>query len=100
MRMSRHCVKCQCPRLWQINPFMVPDNDSSNVVLPLPGISRLHSGAAVGAELRRRLEAGRFEVWICTACGYTEWYAFEVNDALARISQNPHSGVFYHDAGA
>ncbi|GAB3847891.1 hypothetical protein GCM10027610_068580 [Dactylosporangium cerinum] len=48
----------------------------------------------------KRVEAGRFEVWICAACGYTEWYAHEVNEALAWLTQNPHSGVRYYDADA
>ncbi|WP_432988882.1 hypothetical protein [Dactylosporangium sp. CA-233914] len=79
---------------------MIPDGDSSNVVVPLPAVTRLGSGSAVGAEFRRRLEAGHFEAWICTACGYTEWYALEVNEVLARLSQNPRSGVLYYDADA
>ncbi|WP_460492904.1 hypothetical protein [Dactylosporangium cerinum] len=39
-------------------------------------------------------------MWICAACGYTEWYAHEVNEALAWLTQNPHSGVRYYDADA
>ncbi|WP_433042091.1 hypothetical protein [Dactylosporangium sp. CS-033363] len=100
MRTTRRCVKCQCPRLWQIDPFLIPDGDSSNVAVPLPPITRLGSGSATGAELRRRRQAGRFELWICTACGYTEWYAHDVNETLAALAQNPRSGVHHHDADA
>ncbi|WP_326559161.1 hypothetical protein [Micromonospora sp. NBC_01796] len=100
MRTSRRCVKCGCPRLWQVDPFMVPDPDSGNVVKLLPGVTRLASGSAIGEEMRKRIEAGRFEVWICAACGYTEWYALDVNDMLGWLSQNPRSGVRHHDADA
>ncbi|WP_426512681.1 hypothetical protein ACPPVO_19820 [Dactylosporangium sp. McL0621] len=100
MRTSRRCVKCQCPRLWHIDPVMIPDNDGSNLVALLPGVARLASGAATGGELRQRIEAGRFEAWVCTACGYTEWYAHEVNETLARLARNPRSGVRHHDADA
>jgi hypothetical protein len=79
---------------------MIPDADSSNVVKLLPGVTRLASGSAVGGELRKRIQAGRFEVWICAGCGYTEWYAVEVNEMLAWLAQNPQSGVHYHDADA
>ncbi|MET7400650.1 hypothetical protein ABZS66_44945 [Dactylosporangium sp. NPDC005572] len=100
MRTSRRCVKCQCPRLWHVDPVMVPDTDSSNVVELLPAVARAGSGAAVTGEFKKRVEAGRFEVWICSACGYTEWYAHEVNDMLAWLSRNPRSGVRYSDADA
>jgi predicted nucleic-acid-binding Zn-ribbon protein len=100
MRTSRRCVKCQCPRLWHIDPVLLPDTDSRNSVELLPGITRLASGSAVGTDLGKRTEAGRFEVWICTACGYTEWYAHQVNEALAWLTRNPRSGVHYYDADA
>jgi predicted nucleic-acid-binding Zn-ribbon protein len=26
------------------------------------------------------VEAGRYQAWICTACGYTEWYATRLEE--------------------
>jgi hypothetical protein len=31
-----------------------------------------------------RVEAGSFELIICSACGYTEWYAYDL-EGLAKI---------------
>ena len=100
MRTSRRCVKCQCPRLWHVDPVLIPDSDSSNALDLLPAVSRAASGAASGGEFGKRVVAGRFEMWICVACGYTEWYAHEVNDMLAWLSRNPKAGVRYYDADA
>lgn len=41
----------------------------------------------------RRVEVGTFEVWICKQCGFTEWYANDVNEQLAELAQRPESGV-------
>ncbi|GAA3217766.1 hypothetical protein ACFO1B_46125 [Dactylosporangium siamense] len=79
---------------------MVPDTESINGLTLLPGVTRSSSGAANSGGSGRRVESGRFEVWICAACGYTEWYAHEVNEALAWLTQHPHSGVRYYDADA
>jgi hypothetical protein len=47
-----------------------------------------------------RIAAGSFEAWVCTACGYTEWYALRANQQLATMAQDPSSGVRLWDASA
>lgn len=40
---------------------------------------------------------GTFEAWICSQCGFTEWYAKDVNESLAILSRTFGTGVrFYH----
>ncbi|MEV0570184.1 hypothetical protein [Dactylosporangium sp. NPDC050588] len=79
---------------------MLPEPDNRNVVDVLPAVTRWASGSADGGSTGKRIEAGRFEVWICVACGYTEWYALQVNEMLAWLSRNTSSGVRYYDADA
>jgi hypothetical protein len=48
----------------------------------------------------RCFQAGTFEQWICSACGFTEWYAKEmtvVNQALATLATVHDSGVTFFD---
>ena len=40
-----------------------------------------------------RQEQGTFEVWICTQCGLTDWYAVDVNPTLDFLSRTYGSGV-------
>lgn len=40
-----------------------------------------------------RMVAGKFEAWVCASCGYTEWYAKEMNEELEKMSNVPGSGV-------
>lgn len=37
--------------------------------------------------------AGWIEVWVCSNCGYAEWYAQGMNEALGRLAQSPETGV-------
>ncbi|MEU0558013.1 hypothetical protein [Dactylosporangium sp. NPDC006015] len=86
--------------MWHIDPVMLPEPDNRNVVDVLPAVTRWASGSADGGSTDKRIEAGRFEVWICAACGYTEWYSLQVNEMLAWLTHNPRSGVHYYDADA
>jgi hypothetical protein len=48
----------------------------------------------------RCLQAGTFEQWICSACGFTEWYTKEmnvVNQVLATLATVHDSGVTFFD---
>ena len=48
-------------------------------------------------------EAGRFEVWICAACGYSEWYATRLEElavlaattgSVRLIDRDPRTGPY------
>jgi hypothetical protein len=74
-----------------VYPVMLPDDHhhTGHAVAIMPAVCRPGSGP--------RVAAGRFELWICVSCGLTEWYAANVNEALAALAQNPQSGVVYVD---
>ncbi len=99
MRQSLRCPKCTCRKLWRMYPFMVDDMDSSNVVKVLAGVARFAGGTTKGG-LGKKIQRGAFEVWICSACGLTEWYAAGVNEALADLSRVHDSGVAFVDGDA
>ena len=46
------------------------------------------------------VEAGDLDAYICSQCGYTEWYAppTVVNEALAKVLEHPEEGVTLLDA--
>ena len=79
MRSTQTCPKCAGKKFTVSTEFKLPDERSSNVTYPLPAITIQRSWAS-------RSTSGKFETWICTGCGYTEFYAcgFEDLDALAR----------------
>jgi hypothetical protein len=76
-----------------MGPVMLPVFDSSNAIHPLPAVCRASSGSTKTHELGARQEDGTFEVWICTKCGLTDWYAVDVNTALTVLSRTHGSGV-------
>jgi predicted nucleic-acid-binding Zn-ribbon protein len=41
--------------------------------------------------------AGTFEAWVCAACGFTEYYAKDINEALSVLARIPSSGVSCFD---
>jgi predicted nucleic-acid-binding Zn-ribbon protein len=42
---------------------------------------------------QHKIQAGRFEAWVCADCGFTEWYAKNANEALAQMAAIPNCGV-------
>jgi hypothetical protein len=99
VRTTHRCPKCQCPGVWQVDPVLLPNPESSNSNVVMPVVTRSGSGAADKHELRPRRTGGHFEMWICWGCGYTEWYAVGVNETLGALAQaSPTSGVRYHNS--
>lgn len=103
MRNSRSCSKCSCRNLFVITKVRQPDSDSPGMSLVMPVTSgHVPTGRTRGFsdELEmERLDAGFFEAWVCSACGFTEWYARESNEVLARLAQHADTGVVYLDGG-
>lgn len=96
MKASGQCPKCGCTRLYVVHPVSQPAHDSINIVVPMAVTCADVPSPAVGGtdDNMHRAEIGRFETWICSACGLTEWYARNVKtafEALARMS--PHVRV-------
>mgnify|MGYP003425324118 FL=1 len=97
MRLTGRCPKCQCPKVWQIDPVVIPDFRWANTSEVLPVITRSAKGG-LGVDRGSRQAKGWFEMWICSGCGCTEWYAAEVNETLATLARTPEiSGVRFHD---
>lgn len=86
MKQQRQCPKCESCKLWVINPVAREHVTECTLTEPL---GRFSSGATV--------RVGTFEAWICVACGFTEWYACDVNEGLAMLSHVPQSGVLYYN---
>lgn len=95
MRTSHTCPKCACKRLYVVSDVHQPDTESSN------GLHRFFVHAApVAADVtgsaegtRYRTHAGRFESWVCSHCGFTEWYARDPERVLEALSRDPEGGV-------
>jgi hypothetical protein len=92
MRDTLHCKACASRKLWRVHPVLLPQFDSPNANYPMPAICRSSSGT-IEYDLGKREQAGTFEIWICSACGLTEWYATNVNDTLQYLSRAHGSGV-------
>jgi hypothetical protein len=98
MRDSMRCPNCECRRLWQMHPFMRRLDDQVSVEqVPVLAVAGQFSVQDFKVS-QQRAEAGTFELWICVQCGYTEWYARDVNLALAELARAGRGGVKYHDA--
>jgi predicted nucleic-acid-binding Zn-ribbon protein len=100
MRTSLRCPKCACVRLWEIDAMLLPDCDNRNYQHRLPVLTRGGDGGQDRRIARgARREAGHFTAWICSSCGYTEWYAEDVNEVLHEFVRYDGSGVRLHDGG-
>jgi predicted nucleic-acid-binding Zn-ribbon protein len=97
------CPKCNCRRLYVVNEVALPDHDSSNVILPLTVTAVPYSVKALQLSeehgTRYRTHAGSFEAWICSQCGYTEWYARDPHRVLEVLARHG-AGVRVVDGAA
>jgi predicted nucleic-acid-binding Zn-ribbon protein len=98
MKNAQQCPKCQCRKLWVMKPAQIPFPGSANSTMPL-----VLAGATPGTgflAIAQRAEVGALEAWICSRCGYTEWY-MEPNGAnaqFAALANTPGAGVFWVDS--
>lgn len=89
MRESRKCIKCDCRKLFVLDPVQTEDPSTSWGVKPMPITVSMVQG---------RITAGSIEVWLCSRCGYMEWYAKDTEGALEHFSKSPKdSGVRFVD---
>lgn len=102
MRNSRTCPKCQSRKLWVVERSEQPDKRSMNGTHPLTVTAAwVPNGKSGFFEMgSERMVAGTFEVWVCTQCGFTEWYAKDANQVLAYLSNHPDAKVHYIDGDA
>jgi predicted nucleic-acid-binding Zn-ribbon protein len=107
MRANQQCPKCRCRKFLVVDEVQQP--------MPTYANDRLQWDAAPMGVTTKQLEvkkqllglmktrqtepAGRFEAWVCAACGLTEWYAKDLWE-LAELADANGSGVRLVDADA
>lgn len=96
MRNTLACPKCSCRQLFVVEKVQQPDGAEAGGY-PLVVT---YDVADPKNWLRRRYEAGYFEAWVCTACGFTELYARDANAMLGAMAQSPDSRVRFVDGNA
>jgi predicted nucleic-acid-binding Zn-ribbon protein len=102
MKITHACPKCQSQRLWVIEEVRHAIPSTGHGSLPMPvttGVIPDRRGfwdlSMTGAQY---VEAGTFEAWVCYQCGFTEWYAKDVNEKLTKLAQEPGAAVRLVDA--
>ena len=89
MRDTSTCPKCESRRQWIIEPFRVPSEtvqgDEVRVVNDLP--------AGRQGLFRQAAPQGRFDLYVCADCGYSELWARE----LEGLRHAPEHGVRLRD---
>ena len=87
MKKSCRCVKCNCDRLWIVDKVNQLETYTQTGTVPMVVLAQEIIENKAGPRPRTivsRVAAGSFEVIICAACGYTEWYAYDL-EGLAKI---------------
>ncbi len=83
MRTTGTCPKCSGKKIAVVE-LRQKDRTEGPAAIPVVGI-RL-SGLQLWSGFKF---SGRFESWICAACGYTELYAKDLGDVDALAAQYP-----------
>jgi len=91
MKSSLQCPKCRCRKIWCIEE---PHHDNRfQGGTPLRVVYERRVGPVNNGFFsdggRDRVSVGTYEVFICTACGYAEWYARDIE----ALEENPDEGV-------
>lgn len=87
MKNTLSCAKCGNRRLWVIDRVMRSDDGSNNIMIFNVTVGRAPEGSPPG-----RRKVGYFQTIICESCGYTEWYAQDI-EALKELAGEPTAGV-------
>lgn len=102
MKATETCPKCQCRRLFVIEKVAQAAHDSINGVNPMSVTTLSVPSHDLGLQDDNdyRAEIGHFEAWVCSKCGYTEWYTKGAIPALERYVAQKGRGVRLVDRGA
>jgi predicted nucleic-acid-binding Zn-ribbon protein len=84
MRYTQTCPKCGGHQFAVKDEFRLPSR-ASNATVPFPAVTIDRHGEVDDDTIK----SGRFEAWICLGCGYTEFYAHEIEDLKALAKQHP-----------
>lgn len=97
MKNTRTCPKCRSAQLWVIREVCRQVEGCSNLVSPVPVTAANFSEYSLEPDKGSAASIGTFEAWICCSCGFTEWYAKDINGKLATLSQFPETGVVFYN---
>ena len=104
MKTNHACPKCGTTKLYVVDEVRQPAHDSSNVIVKMSVTTA--SVPALDVGLRddniHRAAIGSFEAWICSSCGFTEWYAkdfVEAFEKLTRLGRKVHVRVVERPQG-
>ncbi len=79
MKKTLVCPKCDGRVLWRIDPVRLPVQDSTSFRNSL-SMTPLALPATARASWSGFQKTGQFEAFICQACGFTEWYAYGLEE--------------------
>ena len=95
MRKSLKCPKCDCRKLWHIEKVRHFNTYADGALLNVVHEKRVGKpdNGFFGTGERKKMNVGTYDVFVCFSCGYTEWYAGE----LEQLEENPEEGVHLID---
>jgi predicted nucleic-acid-binding Zn-ribbon protein len=99
MKQSGLCPKCTSDELFIVETVTQPNQDSINGTHATTVFAVYTETGERGllGNKSRRYEAGTFEAWVCSQCGFTEWYAKHANEVLGEMARRG-EGVRYAKA--
>ncbi|MEZ4296539.1 MAG: hypothetical protein R3B70_16320 [Polyangiaceae bacterium] len=107
MKSTHQCPKCTSRQLWLIqNVYQQSHGTPDYVVVPI-SVTAFAKKARPARRTQHGVNAlagdsvtvvGRFDIFVCAHCGFTEWYAQGANEALAQIAAEPDSNVKWIDS--
>lgn len=82
MRNAKQCLKCDHDTIWKVDPVSFFNEEYAGSIIPLPVACRIVDNPDGGllSSATRRKTVGRFIAYVCAECGYTEWYAQDIDD--------------------
>lgn len=104
MKVSGSCSKCACTKLYVVDEVRQPAHDSPNGIVPLTVTTLAVPAPDLGLRDSNtyRAAVGHFEAWVCSSCGFTEWYAQEFGPAFElalKLTQRVHVRIVERAAG-
>ena len=97
MKTDLRCSKCDSRQLWVVQKV---GHIESSLVRTMPVTAANFNFFDGSVSETTHTKVGYFEAWICSQCGFTEWYARDVNERLAALSRVPGTGVQFYNGPA
>ncbi|MEZ4410938.1 MAG: hypothetical protein R3A52_31340 [Polyangiales bacterium] len=86
MKRTQQCPKCQGKVLWVVERYRIPGEYAGGTELPVVANQQEEEGFF---SIARTSPQGRFDLWVCEGCGYTELWARD----LKNLRDAPEHGV-------